>query len=1041
MSDVKNFLIGLLRSLFVSINTFYYAQGVDGKYKLMDSPLTDDLLRFHVEGKMTLAVPLVAGTKTKVLCIDFDAKSLAKDLSFFDPTRGIAALPRPLAHALEVAINEVSRRGIQPFVEFSGYKGAHLYVFCPDGVEARHARMVGNEIVSAVKRTISEESRRVVDIEVFPKQDRVEPGARGNCIKLPAGKHLVTGRRNVLFRPEGWHGSQPIEHDESQAALIAEASAANCGPGLVRWAGEIEARQPAQKKSLAVLPDAARPGERPPAILKAPACIQRMWAGVKDGDRDECCYTVLAYLRRNGASRDAGLAAILDWNTRNLPPLDEAQIQEKINRVWANTYSPYRCNDTPFISAFCDPKGCLHALRLLPWQKVPALPIHISDLGNGALVGVKVSVDVMVAGTGSVYYVPCAYDESCNEEEKNRCSGCPGGLRSVHLGIRDRRLLAMIGINDERVIGQLKPCGNCRVSNLGERTGVTPMIVAPIARQIRENERGELVDEKGHDWKRVGAYLTARASTLEGRRVRLTGTVEAHPANQQATLLVSEIEPLMEDVDQFRLTPEVIKEFAVLRTEIISREAVEQKLDEIAWQVQAHVTRIWGSHHRKIHQLILLCLHSALRITFDGMSDLRGYVEIAIVGDSGVAKTKTCERIVDELNLGSLVPGSTSNRVGLLYSLDSHVGEERILVWGVLPMSDRTLLIIDEGQAVPPEQWEQMSSARQQGRVEVRRSLQGEHPSRVRLIVLANPSKERTLADFPIGARALDFMRPADIRRFDGAAIISQDSTAPAEINKSLGERELPERWLTTETLRSSVLWAWSRKIDDVVFSPETVAAIHEQANTMIERFGGARSVPLVSNDQRDKLARLSASVAALTHNTDEAHEKVLVQPAHVEVAADLLTALYSAPDFALDELSKSEGGGSELSDEEYKRIVDTIVKEDSAATYKTLTLDIVRLFVSDPCRRHAEIMNITDTGKKAVSARLEMLKTAGVIKNNKNGYQLSGKGSRFARRFVAEGESITNQIKVYAEYMQRSGLSGYSTPPPVPGTSGGQPV
>jgi len=36
-----------------------------------------------------------------------------------------------------------------------------------------------------------------------------------------------------------------------------------------------------------------------------------------------------------------------------------------------------------------------------------------------------------------------------------------------------------------------------------------------------------------------------------------------------------------------------------------------------------------------------------------------------------------------------------------------------------------------------------------------------------------------------------------------------------------------------------------------------------------------------------------------------------------------------------------------------------------------------------------------------------------------------------------AEGESITNQIKVYAEYMQRSGLSGYSTPPPVPGTSG----
>lgn len=92
-------------------------------------------------------------------------------------------------------VKELSAEGgAYPLIEFSGGKGYHFWYFFQEPVEASTIREVLNRLIRNLAPDLS-----TLNLEVFPKQDRLGGKGFGNLVKLPLGVHRLTGKRSVFI--------------------------------------------------------------------------------------------------------------------------------------------------------------------------------------------------------------------------------------------------------------------------------------------------------------------------------------------------------------------------------------------------------------------------------------------------------------------------------------------------------------------------------------------------------------------------------------------------------------------------------------------------------------------------------------------------------------------------------------------------------------------------------------------------------------------------------------------------------------------------
>ena len=129
-------------------------------------PLTDDVLRQHLEGKQTIGVyPLLLNETCWFLAVDFDKKSWQENAAAFLET----------CHGLGVpAALERSRSG----------NGGHVWIFFARSIPAATARKLGSLILT---RTMDRRHQLGMDSydRFFPNQDTMPKGGFGNLIALP----------------------------------------------------------------------------------------------------------------------------------------------------------------------------------------------------------------------------------------------------------------------------------------------------------------------------------------------------------------------------------------------------------------------------------------------------------------------------------------------------------------------------------------------------------------------------------------------------------------------------------------------------------------------------------------------------------------------------------------------------------------------------------------------------------------------------------------------------------------------------------------
>ena len=175
-------------------------------------PLTDDVLRQHLEGKQTIGVyPLLLDETCWLLAVDFDKKSWHDDVSAFLET----------CRALGVsAALERSRSG----------NGGHVWIFFERAIPASTARKLGSLILT---RTMDRRHQLGMDSydRFFPNQDTMPNGGFGNLIALPL-QWIPRQNDNSVFLdsdfrafPDQWKflsGIQKMAPD-SVAALVRDA--------------------------------------------------------------------------------------------------------------------------------------------------------------------------------------------------------------------------------------------------------------------------------------------------------------------------------------------------------------------------------------------------------------------------------------------------------------------------------------------------------------------------------------------------------------------------------------------------------------------------------------------------------------------------------------------------------------------------------------------------------------------------------------------------------------------------------------------------
>jgi L-rhamnose mutarotase len=185
--------LDILKKLFVHRNDVYSIQTPEGGYRTIKMPVTDEVLKSHIDGKQTIGLyHLDTNDTVKCACIDIDVNKSSWSKPDFDYSINWAPI-------VDGQVREVKRRltkyGIVGYEEFSGFKGSHVWYFFEHAVPASTAKDLNDVMFGDMKAVNSE-----LHFELFPKQNSTN-GGLGNLIKMPLGMHRKTNSFSYFKDP------------------------------------------------------------------------------------------------------------------------------------------------------------------------------------------------------------------------------------------------------------------------------------------------------------------------------------------------------------------------------------------------------------------------------------------------------------------------------------------------------------------------------------------------------------------------------------------------------------------------------------------------------------------------------------------------------------------------------------------------------------------------------------------------------------------------------------------------------------------------
>ena len=175
-------------------------------YTPVQEPLTLKVAENHILGNYTIGVyPVRLDNTVNFLAFDFDLAKFAVQKAITSQ-RAWQTLMDRLHQAACRLVDAAAAHDLPVYLEDSGFKGRHAWIFLDTPVPAGVAKKCGDLLISRLGPLPPE-----ITVEVFPKQTSVKKGGLGNLIKLPLGFHKRTGRRALFIQPDGQPCAEQLE--------------------------------------------------------------------------------------------------------------------------------------------------------------------------------------------------------------------------------------------------------------------------------------------------------------------------------------------------------------------------------------------------------------------------------------------------------------------------------------------------------------------------------------------------------------------------------------------------------------------------------------------------------------------------------------------------------------------------------------------------------------------------------------------------------------------------------------------------------------
>lgn len=548
--------------------------------------------------------------------------------------------------------------------------------------------------------------------------------------------------------------------------------------------------------------------------------------------------------------------------------------------------------------------------------------ILLSQATNAKYVGKKIEVEGIVTSMDTTpYLIPGEVDVSCDKNQPN-CAWCPikpkkpneKGIVEARVNSVSSGILEMVNSpkkNQREAIREALRIPPCKVAEFSVKSHLNVL-------DLRMSPRVNIGDETSKNI--VQPVLCVTHSVDMNSPYIMRGKVYPHPRNQQAVLLLNDVEAGEDSLTSFNPTEEQLAALAIFQPKEWSLNSLRDKIKSIYQDFESNVTRIF--QRRDLHLTIDLCYHSVLVFDFDGR-ETNGWMNVLVVGDSAQGKTETAQRLRFHYGLGSRHDCKNATVAGLLGGLHQ-VGNRWFVSWGHIPMNDRGLVILEEIKGARPEVITALTDMRSSGIAELSMIERRSAYARTRLIFISNPRSMRPVSEYNFAIEIISELLDGleDIRRFDFAIITSSSQVDLEIINKLSIDRPKIEHRYTSELCQRLVLWAWTRRRQDVVFTQETTRLILKRATEMSRKY--SESLPLVDRGtMRHKLARMAAALAARTFSTEDL-EKLVVRPCHVEAVCEFIYKVYDDASFGYGSFSEAQINASKIQD---PKLIETQIK------------------------------------------------------------------------------------------------------------------
>ena len=533
----------------------------------------------------------------------------------------------------------------------------------------------------------------------------------------------------------------------------------------------------------------------------------------------------------------------------------------------------------------------------IDWDSGDYIDRTISGAIRSENVGSRSRVSCIVNGVAEQRFsVPRAVQVCCARDSK-LCGSCPVAILDRDLfpvSAESPNVIAMIEASDDtlrRVLDrELQIPTKCDVHDYSvtDRMGAEVVVIAPPLELKASSD----------DSREAQKAIVLGDGVSANEEYYLSGRAQPDPKSQEVVFLVSGVEKKTSSLSNYVFGHDDV--CSVFQPPSWDIDALTMHLSDI-YDGLASITGI--QMRADLHLAVDLAYHSPLYIK-PAHTVEKGWVEVLIIGDSSQGKTQATLSLQKHYGLGHKVDSKNASVPGLIGGLQK-LGGMWMITWGALPTHDQRLVILEELKGAKTEVIAALTDVRSSGLASLEKIRSGRRKARTRLVALSNPRSTRPMNSYGHGVEAILELigAPEDVRRFDLCICVAKDDLETDVIHTLHAIRR--NNPYTSEACHHTIMWAWSRTPEQVVYPEASWARILDASKRLCKTY--TEQIPIVdAGSMRYKVARLAASLAARTFSTDDG-VNLLVRECHVEYIERFLTRTYNAPNMRYDTYSQRQ--------------------------------------------------------------------------------------------------------------------------------------